>query len=153
MNFSSCIFARFFFIFAEPTRSAWLGFYDLFPHLQVASRRAVLLLKWLWCFKAMGMCSLLESKLAGMICWCLLILAWLFLRLTLFCFPQAFFSYDVALLFDGWVDMPSLYIKCTPSRHVLSLLLGVFEAGCFCPRLHWEDCQFHLWCLTTWLGS
>jgi hypothetical protein len=31
---SSYIFTRFFFIFAEPTGSAWLGFYDHFSCLQ-----------------------------------------------------------------------------------------------------------------------
>ncbi|KAI5599208.1 hypothetical protein BDE02_02G183200 [Populus trichocarpa] len=42
--------------------------------------------------------------------------------------------------------MSSQGIKCTLARDVLSLLFGVLGAGCFCPGLHWEDCQFCLWC-------
>ena len=44
------------------------------------------------------------------------------------------------------VGMSSQGIKCTLARDVLSLLFGVLGAGCFCPGLHWEDCQFCLWC-------
>ncbi|KAL9397304.1 hypothetical protein Peur_011557 [Populus x canadensis] len=42
--------------------------------------------------------------------------------------------------------MSSQSIKCTLARHVLSLIFGVLEAGCFCPGLQWENCQFCMWC-------